>query len=213
MVGEFIGQFSWRTKSNQCQQNAKLLRALPIATPRPMLNSASFLSSGKTSTSAGCNPPPTRSRSATRPTNKTRYLVQTRHRQPKTFCPSLADERKMAGSPRKTTFLLQRGGKRKGPFFGPFCTFWTRVAITAPRRPKRTRPGSKAVWVLGNQLVAGFARRFGLLERQHVRWRAHMCPFQDQKKVPLGGEAIREHSHVSQPIFARKRCFRSRHTG
>ena len=68
-------------------------------------------------------------------------------------------------------------------FFGPFCTFLTRVAITAPRRPKRTKPGSKAVWVLGNQPVAGFARRFGRLARQHVRCGAHMCPFQGQKSA------------------------------
>ena len=32
--------------------------------------------------------------------------------------------------------------------------------------------GSKAIWVLGNQPIAGFARRFGLLARQHMRWRA-----------------------------------------
>ena len=63
----------------------------------------------------------------------------------------------------------QRGGKRKGTFFWPFYIFWTRVAITAPRRPKRTKPGFKAVWMLGNQPVAGFARRFGRLARQHVR--------------------------------------------
>ena len=75
------------------------------------------------------------------------------------------------------------GGKRKGTFFWPFCTFWTRVAITAPRRPKRTKPGSKAVWVLEDQLVAGFARRCGLLARQHVRCGAHMCPFQGQKSA------------------------------
>ena len=126
----------------------------------------------------------------------------------------------MRGKPRGGTFChvfgfsstLQRGDKRKGTIFWPFCTFWTRVAITAPRRPKRTKPGSNAAWVLGNQPVAGFARRFGRLARQHVRCGAHMCPFQGQK-VPLGGKATRERSHVSQPIFARKRCFRSRPTG
>ena len=75
------------------------------------------------------------------------------------------------------------GGQPKIIIFWPFCTFWTRVAITAPRRPKRTKPGSKAVWVLGNQLVAGFARRFGGLARQHVRCGAHMCPFQGQKSA------------------------------
>ena len=78
---------------------------------------------------------------------------------------------------------LQRGDKRTVTFFWPFCTFWTRVAITAPRRPKRTKPGSKAVWVLGNQPVAGFARRFGRLARQHVRCGAHMCLFQGQKSA------------------------------
>ena len=71
----------------------------------------------------------------------------------------------------------------KPSIFWPFCTFWTRVAITAPRRPKRTKPGSKAVWVLGNQPVAGFARRFGRLARQHVRCGAHMCPFQGPKSA------------------------------
>ena len=77
-----------------------------------------------------------------------------------------------------------RGGTTKNNhFLGHFCTFWTRVAISAPRRPKRTKPGSKAVWVLGNQLVAGFARRFGGLARQHVRCGAHMCPFQGQKSA------------------------------
>ena len=84
----------------------------------------------------------------------------------------------------------QRGDKRKGTIFWPFCTFWTRVAITAPRRPKRTKPGSKAVWVLVNQPVAGFARRFGHLARQHVCCGAHMCPFQGQKSAlgaNLGG--------------------------
>ena len=75
------------------------------------------------------------------------------------------------------------GGQAKRDIFWPFCTFWTRVAITAPRRPKRTKPGSKAVWVLGNQPVAGFARRFGRLARQHVRCGAHMCPFQGQKSA------------------------------
>ena len=89
-----------------------------------------------------------------------------------TFCPVLV-----------LSSTLQRGGKRKGARFWPFCTFWTRVAITAPRRPKRTEPGSKAVWVLENQPAAGFARRFGLLARQHVRWRAHMCPFQGPKSA------------------------------
>ena len=39
-----------------------------------------------------------------------------------------------------------------------------------------------------------------------------MCPFQG-RKVPLGREATRERSHVSQPIFVRNRCFRSRPTG
>ena len=75
------------------------------------------------------------------------------------------------------------GGQAKKSFLGPFCTFWTRVAITAPRRPKRTTPVSKAVWVLGNQPVAGFARRFGRLARQHVRCGAHKCPFQGQKSA------------------------------
>ena len=70
----------------------------------------------------------------------------------------------------------------------PFFTFWTRVTITAPRRPKRTRHGSNAVWVLGNQPTAGFARRFGRLARQHVRCGAHMCPFQGQKSA-LGGRS------------------------
>ena len=91
---------------------------------------------------------------------------------------------------------LQRGDKRKVTIFWPFCTFWTRVAITAPRRPKRTKPGSKAVWVLGNQPVAGFARRFGLLARQHVRCGAHMCPFQGQKSA-LGARSYTR----AQPRF------------
>ena len=90
------------------------------------------------------------------------------------------------------------GGQAKIIIFGPFCTFWTRVAITAPRRPKRTKPGSKAVWVLGNQPVAGFARRFGLLARQHVRWRAHMCPFQGPKSALLGAQCYTWY----QPRFA-----------
>ena len=90
-----------------------------------------------------------------------------------------------------------RGGtSEKGHFFKPFCTFWTRVAITAPRRPTRTKFGSKAAWVLGNQQVAGFARRFGLLARQHVRCGAHMCPFQGQKSA-LGGAK----QHASAATF------------
>ena len=89
------------------------------------------------------------------------------------------------------------GGQAKIIIFGPFYTFWTRVAITAPRRPKRTKPGSNAVWVLGNQTVAGFARRVGRLARQHVRCGAHMCPFQGQKSA-LGGQCYTWH----QPRFA-----------
>ena len=109
---------------------------------------------------------------------------------------------------------IYRGGtSEKGQFVLPFCTFWTRVAITAPRRPKRTKPGSKAVWVLGNQPVAGFARRFGRLARQHVRCGANMCPFQGQKSALGGRSYIWSTSHDSQPIFARKRCFRSRTKG
>ena len=74
------------------------------------------------------------------------------------------------------------GGQAKKIFFWLFCTFWTRVAITAPRRPKRTKHGPKAARVLGNQPVAGFARRFGRLARQHVRCDgAHMCLFRDKK--------------------------------
>ena len=96
---------------------------------------------------------------------------------------------------------LQRGDKRKGARFWPFCTFWTRVAITAPRRPKRTKPGSKTVWVLENQPVASFARRFGLLARQHVRWRAHMCPFQGPKSA-LGARSNTQ----AQPRFAANIC-------
>ena len=89
------------------------------------------------------------------------------------------------------------GGQAKRTLFWPFCTFWTRVAITAPRRPKRTKPGSKAVWELGNQPVAGFARRFGRLARQHVRCGAHMCPFQGQKSA-LGARSYTR----AQPRFA-----------
>ena len=89
------------------------------------------------------------------------------------------------------------GGQAKRDIFWPFCTFWTRVAITAPRRPKRTKPGSKAVWVLGNQPIAGFARRFGCLARQHVRCGAHMCPFQGQKRA-LGAKCYTWY----QPRFA-----------
>ena len=66
--------------------------------------------------------------------------------------------------------------EEKVRIFWPFYTFWTRVAITAPRRPKRAKPGSKTAWVLGNQPGAGFARRFGRLTRQHVRCGAHMFP-------------------------------------
>ena len=70
------------------------------------------------------------------------------------------------------------------------------MAITAPRRPKRTKPGSKAVWVLGNQPVAGFARRFGRLARQHVRCGAHMCPFQGQKSA-LGPWGAKQHASAA----------------
>ena len=85
--------------------------------------------------------------------------------------------------PRRKRRPLQRGGQAKNIDFWPFCTFFTRtrVAITAPRRPKRTKPMPKAARVLGNQPVAGFARRFGRLARQHVRCGAHMCLFQGQK--------------------------------
>ena len=37
-----------------------------------------------------------------------------------------------------------------------------------------------------------------------------ICARFKAKKVPLGGEAKFGTSHVSQPIFARKRCFGSR---
>ena len=96
------------------------------------------------------------------------------------------------GAARFALFWFQlnttEGGQAEKNIFWPFCTFWTRVAITAPRRPKRSKPGSKAVRVLGNQLVAGFARRFGRLARQHVRCGAHMFPFQGQKNA-LGGQS------------------------
>ena len=94
-------------------------------------------------------------------------------------------------------YFYRGGTSEKGHFFGHFCTFRTRVAITAPRRPKRTKPGSKAVWVLGNRPVAGFARRFGRLARQHVRCGAHMCPLQGQKSA-LGGRS----NTRAQPRFA-----------
>ena len=60
------------------------------------------------------------------------------------------------------------------PFFLPFCTFLTRVAITAPKRPKRTKPGPKAARVLRNQSVADFVLRFRRLAHQHVRCGAHV---------------------------------------
>ena len=92
----------------------------------------------------------------------------------------------------------QRGGKRKVRMVWPFCTFfWTRVAITAPMRPKRIKPGSKAAWVLGNQPFAGYARRFGRLARQHLRGVAHKCPFQGQK----GALGARSNTRA-QPRFA-----------
>ena len=81
-----------------------------------------------------------------------------------------------------------REGKAKIIIFGPFCTFWARLAITAPRRPKRTRHGPTAAWVPGNQPAGGLACGFGLLACQHVRWRAHMCPFQGPKSA-LGGRS------------------------
>ena len=75
-------------------------------------------------------------------------------------------------------------------FLGPFCTCWTHVAITAPRRPKRIKHGPNATRVLGsNQPVAGFARRFGRLARQHVRCGAHMCLVRD-KKSALGAQCL-----------------------
>ena len=46
----------------------------------------------------------------------------------------------------------------------------------------------------------------------HTLWCPYV-PVSRPKKMPLGREATRERSHVSQPIFARKRCFRSRPTG
>ena len=48
-----------------------------------------------------------------------------------------------------------------------------RVVITAPRRHNRTKLGSKAARVLGNQPVAGFGCCFGRLARQHARCDAH----------------------------------------
>ena len=81
-----------------------------------------------------------------------------------------------------------RGGTTKiDHFWGHFYTFWTRVAITAPRRPRRTKLGFKAVWVLGNQPVAGVARRFGRLARAPActRW-CPLVPVSRPKKFPWG---------------------------
>ena len=102
------------------------------------------------------------------------------------------------------------GGQAKNIDFWPFCTFLTRVAITAPRRPERIKPGPKAARVLGNQPAAGFTRRFGRLARQHVRCGAHMRLFQGQNKCPWGAKLyLLPATFYARPAFGRKRRFRS----
>ena len=104
------------------------------------------------------------------------------------------------------------GGQAKKDFFWPFCTFWTRVAMTAPRRPKRTnKPGSRAVWVLQNQPSCGFcAPIWASSAPARIRCMVPICARFKARKVPLGGEATRVRSGVPQPPCGRKRGFRSR---
>ena len=75
---------------------------------------------------------------------------------------------------------------------GIFFAFWTRVAITALRRPELPKRGPKVAWFLGAWEPTGcgfWALIWAHLARQHVRCGAHFCPFQGPKRALLGGRS------------------------